>query len=325
MIDNDKAAAATKRKHAIMIALLIIVFILFIAPFILVLINVFKDQADITTNPLALVGDHGFTLKNFPEAMRKMDFWNVFKNSLIITTLATVLTILVSAMASFVIVRNGKWKACSILFALMINEVRLGRSKKVLQSIYTFPNFLSWVIVASIMINVLGQKGLVNGFLTTFFGTRPIAFLGKPEYFRPVIFITDVWKTAGWSAIIYMASISGIDMEQYEAAEIDGASRLQRIWYITLPGIKTTIMVLFILAVGNLMSGGFDQIFNLSNSATMKVAETLDMYIYRITFKGSVDFGFSSAVALFRSVINMLLLIVADRVSKAVGGSGLLG
>ena len=97
-----------------------------------------------------------------------------------------------------------------ILFALMINEVRLGRSKKVLQSIYTFPNFLSWVIVASIMINVLGQKGLVNGFLTTFFGTRPIAFLGKPEYFRPVIFITDVWKTAGWSAIIYMASISGI-------------------------------------------------------------------------------------------------------------------
>ena len=212
-----------------------------------------------------------------------------------------------------------------ILFALLINEVRLGRSKKVLQSIYTFPNFLSWVIVASIMINVLGQRGLVNGILSTGFGIKPIAFLGKPEYFRPVVFITDVWKTAGWSAIIYMASISGIDVEQYEAAEIDGASRLQRIWYITLPGIKTTIMVLFILAVGNLMSGGFDQIFNLSNSATLKVAETLDMYIYRITFKGSVDFGFSSAVALFRSVINMLLLIVADRVSKAVGGSGLLG
>ena len=212
-----------------------------------------------------------------------------------------------------------------ILFALLINEVRLGRSKKVLQSIYTFPNFLSWVIVASIMINVLGRRGLVNGILSGAFGIKPIAFLGKPEYFRPVVFATDVWKTAGWSAIIYMASISGIDVEQYEAAEIDGASRLQRIWYITLPGIKTTILVLFILAVGNLMSGGFDQIFNLSNSATLKVAETLDMYIYRITFKGSVDFGFSSAVALFRSVINMLLLIVADRVSKAVGGSGLLG
>lgn len=212
-----------------------------------------------------------------------------------------------------------------ILFAILINEVRLGKSKKILQSIYTFPNFLSWVIVASIMINILGQRGLVNSVMGALFGSKPVAFLGKPNYFLPVVYLTDIWKTAGWSAIIYMASISGIDVEQYEAAEIDGASRLQRIWFITLPGIKSTIMVLFILAVGNLMSGGFDQIFNLSNSATIKVAETLDMYIYRITFRGSVDFGFSSAVALFRSVINMLLLLFADRVSKAVGGSGLLG
>ena len=212
-----------------------------------------------------------------------------------------------------------------ILFAIIINELRLGRPKKILQSIYTFPNFLSWVIVSSIMINVLGLRGLLNSVLGLLFGTQPIAFLGKPDYFYQVVYLTDIWKTAGWSAIIYMASISGIDMEQYEAAEIDGASRLQRIWYITLPGIKSTILVLFILAVGNLMSGGFDQIFNLSNSATIKVAETLDMYIYRITFRGSVDFGFSSAVAMFRSVINMVLLVAADRVSKAVGGSGLIG
>ena len=212
-----------------------------------------------------------------------------------------------------------------ILFALIINEVRLGRTKKILQSIYTFPNFLSWVIVASIMISILGQRGLVNSLRVELFGAQPVAFLGKPSYFQPMVYLTDIWKTAGWSAIIYMASISGIDVEQYEAAEIDGATRLQRIWYITLPSIKSTIMVMFILAVGRLMSDGFDQIFNLSNSATIKVAETLDMYIYRITFKGSVDFAFSSAVALFRSTINMLLLLVADRVSKAVGGTGLLG
>lgn len=212
-----------------------------------------------------------------------------------------------------------------ILFALVINEVRLGRTKKILQSIYTFPNFLSWVIVSSIMISILGQRGLVNSLRAELFGAQPIAFLGKPAYFQPMVYLTDIWKTAGWSAIIYMASISGIDVEQYEAAEIDGATRLQRIWYITLPSIKSTIMVMFILAVGRLMSDGFDQIFNLSNSATIKVAETLDMYIYRITFKGSVDFAFSSAVALFRSTINMLLLLVADRVSKAVGGTGLLG
>jgi len=211
-----------------------------------------------------------------------------------------------------------------ILLALAINEVRLGRSKKIMQSIFTIPHFLSWVIVASIMISVLGQRGLVNSTIGAIFGTKPISFLGTPSYFLPVVYLTDIWKTAGWSAIIYMAAIAGIDTEQYEAAEIDGASRLQRMWYITLPGIKPTIFVLFILAVGYLMSGGFDQIFNLSNPATIKVAETLDMYIYRITFRGSVDFSFSAAVALFRSVINLLLLFAADRFMKRVGGSGLL-
>lgn len=211
-----------------------------------------------------------------------------------------------------------------IFMALIINELRLGRTKKILQSVFTFPHFLSWVIVASVMINILGQQGLANSFLTTLFGMKPIKFLGTPSYFQPLVYITDIWKSAGWSAIIYMASIAGIDVEQYEAAEIDGASRIQRMFYITLPGIKSTIIVLFILAVGYLMSGGFEQIFNLSNSATIRAAEILDMYIYRITFRGSVDFSFSAAVALIRSVVNLLLLYIADRVLKRVSGSGLL-
>lgn len=211
-----------------------------------------------------------------------------------------------------------------IILALFFNEVRIGRPKKVLQSVFTFPHFLSWVIVASIMVSVLGQRGMVNSSLRALFGMQPVNFLGTPAYFQPIVYITDIWKSAGWSAIIYMAAISGIDMEQYEAAEIDGSTRLQRMWYITLPGIRPTIVVLFILAVGNLMSGGFDQIFNLSNPATIRVAETLDMYIYRITFRGSVDFSFSAAVALFRSVVNLLLLFTADRVIKYTGGTGLL-
>lgn len=211
-----------------------------------------------------------------------------------------------------------------IILALIINEIRLGRSKKVLQSVFTFPHFLSWVIVASVMVNVLGRDGLVNSLLDLLFGATPISFLGTPSYFQPLVYLTDIWKSAGWSAIIYMAAISGIDAERYEAAEIDGASRIQRMWHITLPGIKSTIVVLFILSIGNLMSGGFEQIFNLSNPATIRVAEILDMYIYRITFRGSVDFSFSAAVALFRSVINLLLLFTADRVIKRLGGTGLL-
>jgi len=211
-----------------------------------------------------------------------------------------------------------------ILLALFFNEVRVKRSKKVLQSIFTFPHFLSWVIVASIMVNVLGRHGLVNSLSGLLFGAAPVSFLGIPSYFRPIVYLTDIWKSAGWSAIIYLAAISGIDSEQYEASEIDGASRLQRMWFITVPNIKPTIIVLFIIAVGHLMSGGFDQIFNLSNPATMRVAETIDMYIYRITFRGSADFSFSAAVALFRSIINLSLLLSANVIIKRIGGSGLL-
>ncbi len=211
-----------------------------------------------------------------------------------------------------------------IILALFFNEVRLGKSKKILQSVFTFPHFLSWVVVSSIMLNVLGMNGIVNS-LVKLTGSEPVSFLGTPEYFQPMVYITDAWKTGGWSAIIYMAAIAGIDQDQFEAAEIDGASRMQRMWYITLPGIQNTIVVLFILAVGNIMAAGFDQIFNLSNPATMKAAETLDMYIYRITFQSTADFSFSTAVSLFKSVINLVLLFAADRIAKLLGGSGLIG
>lgn len=211
-----------------------------------------------------------------------------------------------------------------VILALLLNEVRLGKSKKVLQSVFTFPHFLSWIIVSSIMLNVLGSQGIFNSFIKLL-GGEPVSIIGNSDVFVPLLYITENWKSAGWSAIIYMASIAGIDQEQYEAAEIDGASRFQRMIHITLPGIQVTVTVMFILAAGNLMTAGFDQVFNLSNPATSKVAETLDMYIYRITFQSASDFSFSTAVSLFKSVINCFLLIVSDRVSKRFGGSGLFG
>jgi putative aldouronate transport system permease protein len=211
-----------------------------------------------------------------------------------------------------------------ILLALLINELRIGRFKKVLQSIFTFPHFLSWMIVSSVMINILVHQGLMNSFIRLI-GGEPISLLGSTSAFVPMLYITESWKSAGWTAIIYMASIAGIDQEQYEAAEIDGASRFQQALHITLPGIQLTVTVMFILAVGNLMNAGFDQIFNISNGATSKVAETLDMYIYRITFQSASDFSYSTAVSLFKSVINFTLLLSADRISKRFGGSGLFG
>lgn len=209
-----------------------------------------------------------------------------------------------------------------IILALILNEVRVNRYKKILQTVYTFPHFLSWVIVASIMINTLSTKGLVNA-LISIFGGEAVNFLGSTKLFVPLLYVTDIWKSAGWTMIIYLAAIAGIDTEQYESAIIDGATRLQMMRYITLPGIKSTIEILLILQIGNIMTQGFDQIFNLSNPATSKVGEILDMYIYRITFLGPADFSFSTAVSLFRSVINFVFLILADRVAKLLGSEGL--
>jgi len=209
-----------------------------------------------------------------------------------------------------------------IILALILNEVRVNRYKKVLQTVYTFPHFLSWVIVASIMINTLSSRGLVNALISVF-GGEAVNFLGSTKLFIPMLYVTNIWKSAGWTMIIYLAAIAGIDTEQYESAIIDGASRLQMMRYITLPGIKSTVEILLILQIGNIMTQGFDQIFNLSNPATSKVGEILDMYIYRITFLGPADFSFSTAVSLFRSVINFAFLILADRAAKMLGSEGL--
>jgi putative aldouronate transport system permease protein len=209
-----------------------------------------------------------------------------------------------------------------VFLALAINEVRIGRYKKVLQTVYTFPHFLSWVIVASILNNTLTQNGMVNAIIRMAGGST-VNFMGSVSGFLPLVYVTEIWKSSGWSAIIYLAALAGIDTEQYEAAEIDGATRLQRMIHISFPGIKATIIVMLVLAIGYVMSAGFDQLFNISNAATFKAAETLDMYIYRVTFRSASDFSFSSAVALVRSVINCILLVTADRLTKLVSGSGL--
>lgn len=211
-----------------------------------------------------------------------------------------------------------------IIMALIINEFRMKRYKKVLQTVYTFPHFLSRVIVASIATNIFSRDGLINQ-LVMIPGGEPINFLGRPSSFIPLLYITDIWKYAGYGAIIYLATISGIDTEQYEAADIDGATRLQKLFRITIPNLMPTVIVMFIMTMGSLMSQGFDQIFNMRNAAVQESVEVLDTYIYRVTFLSSADFGFSTAASLFRSLTNALMLILADRGSKLMGGGGLFG
>ena len=212
MTQNEKAAKAKKRNHAIMITILILLFILFIMPFILVIINVFKTKADIVTDPLALIGAHGFTLQNFPEAMAKMNFFNVFKNSLIITILSTVLTIFVSAMASFVIVRNGKWKFCSGLFALMV---------------------ASMVIPFQVlMVPLVSVYGGIFGVLNH----------------RITLILMHTGFSVSMATFMFHGAIhTNIPLELEEAALIDGCTRWQTFWKIVFPLLKPTIATVAII------------------------------------------------------------------------------
>lgn len=207
-----------------------------------------------------------------------------------------------------------------IIVAILLTEMPGKRAKKAVQTVLTFPHFLSWVVVACILRNFLASDGIVNVLLARGgFGT--VNFLGNESLFRPFLYVTANWKEMGWSAIIYMAAIAGIDPTLYEAAECDGASRLKRIWHITLPGIRGTIAIMFILAVGGIMSAGFDQIFNLNNAMVADSARILDIYIYDLTFRTVPDYGFTTAVGMFTAVINLLMLLTANQVVYKLTGN----
>jgi putative aldouronate transport system permease protein len=211
-----------------------------------------------------------------------------------------------------------------IIMALLLNEFKPIRYKKFLQTVFTFPHFLSWVIIAGLVTNFFSISGFLNQ-IVLFFGGTEINFLGNSKVFIPLLYFVDDWKYAGYGSIIYLAAISGIDQGLYEAAEIDGAGRLQRLLHITLPGISTTIAIMTILTTGALLSLGFDQIFNMANPIVRDSVEVFDIYIYRITFLQTPDFSFSTAVSLLRSLVNMFLLLGANKISRLLGGGGLVG
>ena len=256
---------------------------------------------------LGILGSPWIGLEHFENLFEDIEFWNSVGRTLKINILRLLITF-----------------PMPIILALLFNELRLRRYKKVLQTVFTFPHFLSWIVIASVLRNILAYDGIVNAIIHLF-GGETVNFLGDKNLFQPMLYITDIWKEAGWGSVIYLAAISGIDQEQYEAADIDGATRLQKMLRITLPNIMPTIAVMFILAAGGIMSAGFDQIFNMTNAAVREAGEILDMYIYRITFQATPDFGFSMAVSLFRSIVNMVLLLIADRGSRLFGGNGLFG
>ena len=210
-----------------------------------------------------------------------------------------------------------------IILALLLNELRSRHYKNTLQVIYTFPNFLSWVIVGGLMTTIFAGEGVINSLIRAS-GGQTYGFLTDKGLIRPLLYATSIWKGTGWSAILYLAGIAGISPELYEAAEVDGANRFHKMWYITWPEIRSTAVILLILAFGGIMSKGYDQILNMTNAVVRDAAETIDTYIYRITFQEKPKYGFSTAIGLSKSVINFAFLLLANKLAKALGEGGIM-
>lgn len=211
----------------------------------------------------------------------------------------------------------------AVIFALLFNELKQRHLKKTLQTVFTFPHFLSWVVVSGVIINFLSYAGPVNNVLAALGFERQV-FMGNKKLIIPILYITDVWKQSGWNSIIYLAAITAIDETLYEAADLDGASRWQKMWHITLPTIRGTILVMLILRVGTVLNAGFDQIFNMSNMVVQQTVDILDTYVYRITFQQTPDFAYSTAVGLFKSVVGFAMVMIVNKISKKLEGTGIL-
>ncbi len=209
-----------------------------------------------------------------------------------------------------------------VVLALCFNEMQPTKFKGVVQSIVYLPHFFSWVIIYGIMNSMLNvNSGLINQ-VVVFLGGKEIPFLSKQNMFRPIMVLSEIWKEAGWGSIVYIAALSSISPELYEASKIDGASRLRQIWHVSLPGIRNTIVILFILSIGSLMGGSFEQVLVLMNSATQGVAEIIPTYVYN---RGIVNFkiSYASAVGLFQSGIGFMLVVLSNMFAKKMGGNAL--
>lgn len=213
-----------------------------------------------------------------------------------------------------------------ICFALLMNTIEKQRFKKVTQTIVNLPHFISTVVLVGILMQVFNSRtGLYGVIYESVTGSYPNDLFGKLEAFRHLYVLSTVWQNFGWSSIIYIAALAGVDPQQHEAAQIDGASRLQRVWHVDFPHIKPTIMILLILGIGNIMSVGFEKAYLMQNSLNLKHSELISTYVYRIGLSGTgkTDFSYATSIDLFNAVINLTLILIANGISRRVSETSL--
>lgn len=249
-------------------------------------------------------GSEWVGLKYFELVFSGQDFPRILKNSLLISFYKLV------------------WGfPVPVILALFLNEVRHIAYKRSIQTIIYLPHFISWVILSGLLTNYLSSTGIINSIIVSL-GLKPIYFLQEKSLFRTILVASDIWKGCGWGTIIHLATLSNIDPQLYEAAKIDGASRMQCIRYVSLPSMAGTLAILLVLNSGSLMSNGFEQIFLLQNDLVRPVSEVFETYTYRI---GLIDgrFGISQAIGIFKSVVSMILILSSNYIARRMGHRGL--
>ena len=251
-----------------------------------------------------ILGSPWIGLKNFEKFFRSFYLTRLLRNTLLIS--------FYGLLFSF---------PDPIILALLINELRSNKFKRCVQTISYLPHFISVMVICGMIIDFTRSDGLINDIIAFFGGTRKTMLL-DPGLFRPIYIISDIWQGVGWGSIIYLSALTGIDPEQYEAAVIDGAGRLQKILYITLPGIAPTIVIMLIMRMGQMMNVGYEKIILLYNGNTYETADVISSFVYR---KGLVeaDYGYSTAIGLFNSIVNLLLLLITNTISRKVGETSL--
>jgi putative aldouronate transport system permease protein len=256
-------------------------------------------------NVKGVFGSSMVGLKHFRYLFASNEFYRVLLNSILIS-----------------MYRLAAGFPAPILLALLLNEIRSRRYKRVMQTVLYLPHFISWVVIYGILLNFVSPTTGIINILITRLGGEPVPFMMSTKYFRGIVVLTDIWKNAGWGTVVYMASMAGIDPTYYEAAIIDGAGRMKRILFVTLPMISGTIVVMLILRAGSLLSNGFEQIFLMQNALNIEVSEVFETYTYKVGLREG-RFSFSAAVGLFQSTVGFVLIFVTNKLSKKFGEGGL--
>ena len=269
------------------------------------IIIAFKNYKGAAGGFSAIMSAPWIGLKNFEIFFNSLYCERVFKNTIYLSLLRLIFSF-----------------PAPILLALMINEIRANWFKRTVQTITYMPYFLSWVVVAGLLNTLLSpDNGAINTIIKMA-GGQPVYFLTSKQWFRPILIISEIWKNIGYGSIVYLAAITGIDQEQYEAARVDGANKLQQIVHITLPALSEIIAIMLILQIGKMFDDNFDQIFNLYSPSVYEVSDVFETYVYRNGIQQS-KFSYSAAVGLVKSVLALAMIVFSNKASKKLGAQGL--